>query len=63
MPLIERARAWCERGVAEYLASGTKSAFPSWEKAGEYLFVLRVRVDVRAISLEEARAADEAVDS
>jgi hypothetical protein len=36
---IERARVWCERGVAEFLAKGAKGAFESWDRAGEYLFV------------------------
>jgi hypothetical protein len=40
MPTIERAKAWCERGVAEYLAGGAASAFTSWERGGEYLFAM-----------------------
>ena len=31
-------RAWCERGVAEFLASGAAAAFPAGT-AGEYLFI------------------------
>lgn len=40
MPTIERVRAWCERGIAEYLARGAAAAFTSWEHAGEYLFAM-----------------------
>jgi len=40
VPTIERVRAWCERGVAEYFENGPVAAFTSWERAGEYLFAM-----------------------
>jgi hypothetical protein len=45
VPAVERARAWCERGVAEFLASGAAAALPSWDRAGEYLFSMTERPD------------------
>jgi hypothetical protein len=46
VPAVERARAWCERGVAEFLASGAAVALPSWDRAGEYLFSMTERTDL-----------------
>ena len=43
VPPIDRIRAWCERGVAEFLASGAAAAFASWDRAGEYLFTMKER--------------------
>ena len=42
---VEGVRAWCERGVAEFLASGAAAAFSSWDRAGEYLFAVTERND------------------
>jgi hypothetical protein len=41
VPGIERARAFAELAVAEFLLSGAKAAFTSWDKAAEYLFATR----------------------
>src|SRR5262249_2821944 len=41
VPGIERARAFAELAVAEFWTSGAKAAFPSWDKAAEYLFTSR----------------------
>jgi hypothetical protein len=43
VPPIDRVRAWCERGVAEFLANGAAAAFASWDRAGEYLFTMTER--------------------
>jgi hypothetical protein len=40
---IDRARAWSERGVAEFLAKDAAAALPSWDRAGEYLFSMTER--------------------
>ena len=37
VPEIERARAFAELAVAEFLASGAKAAYANWDKAAEYL--------------------------
>ena len=42
---IDRVRAWSELGVAQFFASGAEAAFPSWDKAGEYLFTMTNRND------------------
>jgi hypothetical protein len=43
VPMIERVRAWCERGVAEFLANGAVAALVSWDRAGEYLYSMTER--------------------
>lgn len=43
VPAIERVRAWCERGVAEFLANGAAAALASWDSAGEHLFSMTER--------------------
>ncbi len=45
VPAIERVRAWCERGVAEFLANGAAAALSSWDRAGEYLFSVTERTN------------------
>ncbi len=43
VPAIDRVRAWCERGVAEFLAKDAAAALPSWDRAGEYLYSMTER--------------------
>ncbi len=45
IPAIEKARVYAELAVAEFFVGGAKAAFPSWDRAGQYLFAVMDRRD------------------